>query len=171
MQKSKPKRGHQIKSRVHCKVVVERIDTAATSRKLWKGLIGFNREQAGPLRHKRAILTVRDEKGRLLGGLIMQSWWQETYIELLWLATRARGLGLGSALIKEAERRAQRRGSRVIHLNTYSFQAPAFYESQGYKRFGTISGSPQGANRYLYLKRLQIRGPQKYGPKPRVRSA
>jgi ribosomal protein S18 acetylase RimI-like enzyme len=148
MQKSRPKREV-------CKVVVERLGSAATSRKLWKGLIRFNREQAGPLRYSRTILTVRDGKGRLLGGLITQSWWQETYIELLWLASRARGVGLGSSLIKEAERRAQRRGSRVIHLNTYSFQAPAFYESQGYKLIGTMSGSPKGASRHFYFKRLR----------------
>src|SRR5258706_11024979 len=117
MQKSKPKRECQIKSQAVCKVVVERLDSAATARKLWKGLIRFNCEQVGPLRYSRTILSVRDEKGRLLGGLITQSWWQETYIELLWLAPRARGFGLGSSLIKEAERRAQRRGSRVIHLN------------------------------------------------------
>src|SRR5678815_2300700 len=78
MQKSRPKGAD-------CKVVVERSHSAATSRKLWKGLIRFNREQAGPLRYSRTVLSARDEKGRLLGGLITQSWWQETYIELLWL--------------------------------------------------------------------------------------
>ena len=170
MQKSRRKRGRQIISQAVCKVLAERSDSAATSRKLWKGLIRFNREQAGPLRYSRTILSVRDENGRLFGGLITQSWWQETYIELLWLAPRARGVGLGSSLIKEAERRAQRRGSRVIHLNTYSFQAPAFYERQGYKRFGTMSGSPQGANRHFYVKRLRAKGSQKPRRKPRVRS-
>ena len=150
MQKSRPKEAAY-------KVAVERIDSSATSRKLWKGLVRFNREQAGPLRYSRTILGVRDEKGRLLGGLIMQSWWQETYIELLWLASRARRAGLGSSLIKEAERRAQQRGSRLIHLNTYSFQAPAFYESQGYILVGKFSGSPQGATRHFYFKRLRAR--------------
>ena len=164
MQKSRP-------GKLDGKIVVERSHSAATSRKLWKGLIRFNREQAGPLRYSRSILSIRDEKGRLLGGLITQSWWQETYIELLWLAARARGAGLGGSLIKEAERRAQRRGSRVIHLSTYSFQAPAFYESQGYKRVGAISGSPQDAKRYFYFKRLRAKGSQKHGQKPRARAA
>jgi hypothetical protein len=45
----------------------------------------------------------------------------------------------------------------VIHLSTYSFQAPAFYESQGYKRVGTVPGSPQGAKRYFYSKRLRAK--------------
>jgi GNAT superfamily N-acetyltransferase len=136
-------------------VVAERSDPAAVSRELWKGLVRFNREQAGPLRYKRTVLSVRDGKGRLLGGLILQSHWRESYIELLWLSARARRAGLGSQLLEEAERRAQRRGSRLIHLNTYSFQAPGFYEKHGYQRFGRMSGSPQGESRHFYVKRLR----------------
>ena len=142
-------------SKVKGKLVAERSDLAATSRELWKGLIKFNREQAGRLRYKRTVLSVRDDKGRLMGGLIMQSYWHESYIELLWLAARARKAGFGSMLIREAERRARRRGSRVIHLNTYAFQAPGFYAKQGYQRFGGISGSPQRESRHFYAKRLR----------------
>ena len=135
-------------------MVAERSDPAAVSRALWKGLLRFNRDQAGPFHYKRTVLSVRDDKGRLLGGLILQSYWRESYIELLWLSARARRAGYGSQLIEEAERRARRRGSRLIHLNTYSFQAPGFYEKHGYQRFGGISGSPQGESRHFYVKRL-----------------
>lgn len=144
-------RAHKLAARV----VAERSDPAAVSRELWKGLVRFNRKQAGPLRYKRTVLSVRDGKGRLLGGLILQSYWRESYVELLWLSARARRAGYGSRLIQEAERRARRRGSRLIHLNTYSFQAPGFYEKQGYQRFGGMSGSPQGESRHFYVKRLR----------------
>ena len=143
--------------KIAARVVAERSDLAAVSRELWKGLVRFNREQAGPLHYKRTVVSVRDGKGRLLGGLILQSYWRESYIELLWLAARARGTGIGSRLIKEAERHARRRGSRLIHLNTFSFQAPGFYEKQGYRRFGGMSGSPRGEQRHFYVKRLRAR--------------
>ena len=149
---------HERTHRIAGKVVAEKSDPAALSRALWKGLLKFNREQAGPLRSRRTVLGVRDAKGRLLGGLIMQSYWLESYIELLWLSARARSAGVGSRLIKEAERRARRRGSLLIHLNTYSFQAPGFYEKQGYQRFGAMSGSPAGESRHFYVKRLSGRG-------------
>jgi GNAT superfamily N-acetyltransferase len=136
-------------------VVAERSDPGAVSRELWKGLVKFNREQAGPLHYERTVLSVRDGKGKLLGGLILQSYWRESYVELLWLSARARRAGFGGRLIKEAERRARKRGSRLIHLNTYSFQAPGFYEKQGYRRFGGISGSPRGESRHFYVKRLR----------------
>ena len=138
------------------RVAVERSNAAAASRQLWKGLVGFNRERAGAFKYSRIIVSARDGKGRLLGGLILQSYWRESYIELLWLSARARGKGIGSKLVEEAERRARRRGSRLIHLNTYSFQAPGFYEKQGYRRFGGISGSPRGGSRHFYVKRLRV---------------
>ena len=55
MQKSRPRKAV-------CKVVLERTNSAATSRKLWKGLVGFNREQAGPLRYSRTVLCAGRER-------------------------------------------------------------------------------------------------------------
>jgi ribosomal protein S18 acetylase RimI-like enzyme len=142
-------------SEAAARVVVERSNATKASRALWSGLIAFNRQQVGPLRYSRTVLSVRDGKARLLGGLILQSYWRESYIELLWLSAGARDSGFGRRLIQEAERHARRRGSRLIHLNTYSFQAPGFYEKQGYRRFGGMSGSPRGESRHFYVKRLR----------------
>jgi len=125
------------------------------SRKLWNGLLRFNRKTAGPFRYSRVVLTVRSRKGQVLGGLILQSYWKESYVELLWLSERARGQGYGRLLVQEAERRARRRGSRLMHLNTYSFQAPGFYEKLGFRRFGGMRGSPAGESRHFYVKVLQ----------------
>ena len=145
-------RAPRVESRA--RVAAERSNATKVSRGLWRGLVRFNRSKAGPLNYSRDVIAVRGRRGQLLGGLILQSYWRESYIELLWLSDRARAQGYGSRLMQEAERRALRRGSRLIHLNTYSFQAPAFYKKQGYRRFGSISGSPRGATRYFYVKRL-----------------
>jgi len=134
--------------------VERRSRTPAVSRELWAGLMRFNRSKAGPLRYSRVVLSARDGKGRLLGGLILQSYWRESYIELLWLSASAREAGVGSSLIRKAEERARRRGSRLIHLNTFSFQAPAFYRKLGYRRFGGMSGSPKGHSRHFFVKQL-----------------
>lgn len=142
------------KPRAAAKIVAERSNAARVSGRLWKGLLKFNREQAGPFHYTRNVLTARDANGKLLGGLILESYWRESYVELLWLSKPARGSGLGSQLIKEAERRAKKRGSHLIHLNTFSFQAPGFYEKHGYRRFGGMSGSPKGESRHYYVKHL-----------------
>ena len=136
------------------RVVAERENAPKVARQLWRGLSRFNQEAAGPFHYSRIVLTARGKTGRVVGGVILQSYWTETYVELLWLSERARRQGLGRELIQEAERRARRRGSRLIHLSTYSFQAPGFYEKLGFRRCGRISGSPKGATRYFYVKRL-----------------
>ncbi|HEX7054501.1 MAG TPA: GNAT family N-acetyltransferase [Burkholderiales bacterium] len=108
------------------RVLVERSKAGKVSRELWRGLVRFNRQQAGPLAYSRKVISAR-----------------------------ARGGGLGATLLAAAEREARRRGSRLIHLNTYSFQAPRFYEKQGYRRFGAMSGSPRHESRYFYVKHLR----------------
>ena len=60
------------------RVVVERSKSTVVSRALWKGLVRYNREQAGPLRYSRKVISVRGRKGRVLGGLILQSYWRES---------------------------------------------------------------------------------------------
>ena len=135
-------------------VVAERKNAREVSRQLWRGLARFNQKTAGTYHYSRVVLTVRSAGGTILGGLILQQWWKESYIELLWLSERARRHGYGSELIAEAERRARRRGSKLLHLNTYSFQAPRFYEKLGFRRFGRMGGSPKGESRHFYVKQL-----------------
>jgi GNAT superfamily N-acetyltransferase len=136
------------------RIVAEKAKARTVSHQLWNGLMRYNRAQAGPARYTRAVLSVRDGKGRVIGGLVLESYWRESYVELLWLSERARRLGYGRKLMEEAERRARKRGSRLLHLNTYSFQAPGFYEKLGFKRFGGMQGSPAGESRHFYVKRL-----------------
>jgi GNAT superfamily N-acetyltransferase len=136
-------------------LVVETPRSGAASRELWKGLISFNRKTAGPFRYGRAVITARSSKGRLLGGVIVESYWRETYVELLWVAEKSRHTGLGSRLLRKAEEIAKRRGSRLVHLNTFSFQAPRFYTAQGYRRFGRLHGSPAGQSRHYFVKYLR----------------
>jgi GNAT superfamily N-acetyltransferase len=136
------------------RVVAERRHADKIAKQIWRGLSRFNRKAAGPFRYSRTVLSARSETGGFLGGLILQSWWNESFVEILWLSADARRHGLGSELIAQAERRARRRGSKLLHLSTYSFQAPKFYEKLGFRCIGRMSGSPRGGSRYYYVKRL-----------------
>jgi ribosomal protein S18 acetylase RimI-like enzyme len=57
-------------------------------------------------------------------------------------------------LLQEAEAIAVKRGCHHSHLDTYSFQAPEFYEKQGYRRFGELPDYPPGHTRYFLRKDL-----------------
>ncbi len=67
-----------------------------------------------------------------------------------------RGRGIGTRLLQAAEAEAILRGCRQMVLSTYSFQAPAFYESLGFKRLATIPNYPKGHESYLYIKELLV---------------
>lgn len=48
-------------------------------------------------------------------------------------------------------------------LNTFSFQAPGFYDRQGYRRFGGVSPCLGEYGQYFYVKELQNNPPQSPG--------
>jgi len=76
------------------------------------------------------------------------------YINLLWVSGDHRGKGFGSKLMKAAEKEARRRGIKHAWVDTFSFQAPAFYRKLGYRRFGRLKDYPAGQSRSFLTKAL-----------------
>jgi ribosomal protein S18 acetylase RimI-like enzyme len=50
------------------------------------------------------------------------------YIDVLWVKEESRGDGYGSALLEEMEKIAKEKGCKLVHLDTFDFQAKDFYE-------------------------------------------
>ena len=118
------------------------------------GIIAYNEGEAGPSGHRLLAVLVKDEDGKVLGGLWGATHWQWLFVHLLWLPETLRGAGLGRDLLRRAEAEAMARGCANVWLDTYSFQAPGFYEKLGYTVFGTLEGYPPGHRRYFLQKRL-----------------
>lgn len=98
------------------------------------------------------------EGDRYLGGLtarVAQDW---MYVVLLAVAPEARGTGLGRRLMDRAEAAARARHLTGIWVDTFSFQAPGFYEALGYRSFGMLEDSPAGERRHFFAKRLGAGG-------------
>ncbi|WP_207888452.1 GNAT family N-acetyltransferase [Pseudomonas sp. 30_B] len=118
-----------------------------------QGLLAYNFEQMGRSNtYDDFELYARDERGELVGGMFGQSGMGWMYIDYLWLQGDQRGNGLGAQLIAQAETEARRRGCVGVFLYTYSFQAPVFYEKQGFERMGVLEDCPPGHQR-IYLKK------------------
>ena len=137
------------------RIVHEKRNARAVARRVRAGLIAYNTLKAGKPDYKRLVLSARDDKRRIVGGLTGDLYWNALYVELLWLEEDARGSGLGGRLMREAEKRARRAGKDLIFLNTYSFQAPAFYRKLGFRSFGRIRNYPRGENRIFLVKTLK----------------
>ncbi|MBF4209138.1 GNAT family N-acetyltransferase [Pseudomonas donghuensis] len=118
-----------------------------------KGLERFNLEQIGPYAYEDFQLYARDSSGQVIGGMFGHFGMGWLYIDYLWLNDSKRNNGLGSQLLKKAEDEAQCRGCNGLFLYTYSFQAPDFYQKQGFQMMGVLEDCPPGHQRY-YLKKV-----------------
>jgi GNAT superfamily N-acetyltransferase len=101
-------------------------------------------------------LDARDENGRLLGGLRSFVFLYWLNVEVLFVEEDARDSGLGSRLLAEAERQAIALGAKNAKLDTFEWQARAFYLKHGYEEFGRIDDYASGF--YLaYMKKSLVR--------------
>ena len=98
---------------------------------------------------------VRDEAGEVIGAFNGHTWGGCCVIAHLWVHESHRRRGLGRTLLQAAEAEAARRGCEQVVLSTHSFQAPAFYERQGYEKQAVIHGRPKGHSDVIYAKRLK----------------
>ncbi len=53
-----------------------------------------------------------------------------------------------------AEDETRERGAKNVYLDTFSFQAPNFYQKYGYQVFGVLTDFPSGYRRYFLTKQL-----------------
>lgn len=117
-------------------------------------LRAFNEAQAGPGNYRPLVITIQDEAGQVIGGLWGSTGYGWLYTQLLAVPEHLRGQGVGSQLLSQAEAEARARGCIGSWLDTFSFQARAFYESLGYQAFGEIGDYPPGGSRCFLSKRL-----------------
>ncbi len=119
------------------------------------GLKGFNREATGVSDSRPLTVAVRDPvSGELLGGAIGRSSLGLLFLDLFYLPAALRGAGTGSEILRRFEEEGRRRGCRSAVLYTISFQAPGFYERNGWQRFGEIPCDPPGTSRVFMTKTL-----------------
>jgi GNAT superfamily N-acetyltransferase len=77
------------------------------------------------------------------------------FVNWLWVADAYRKHGIGSQLMARADAAAQERGCHGAYLDTFTFQAPKFYERLGYREFGRLNDFPPGHSRIWFSKALR----------------
>jgi GNAT superfamily N-acetyltransferase len=118
-------------------------------------LLRFNEKHAGAtVLEPLAILLRAPEADEVVGGLWAETAYRWMFIHLVVVPEEFRGRGIGSRLIETAEEVARKRGCVGIRLDTYSFQAPAFYPRLGYELLGKVPNYPPGHEAFMYFKHL-----------------
>ena len=97
---------------------------------------------------------VRGPDAAPLGGVAASRDLDCVTVDLLYVEPSARGDGLGAALLRRVEEEGRRQGARCVLLNTFSFQAPGFYEKQGYRCFGALEPCFGTHGQYFFCKEL-----------------
>ena len=115
----------------------------------------FNCAHVGDDGHTPLNLIEYDADENIIGGLLGGTYWGWMYIDILWVREDHRRQGVGSRLLTEAEKEAMRRGCHHVHVDTMSWQAPAFYQKHGYEVIGVLPDIPLGNQKYLLMKALQ----------------
>ena len=114
----------------------------------------YNRSKREVAESEPLNLYVEDEHGEIMAGLVAETFGNWLEIEYLFVKEDIRGQGIGSQLLQQAESEAKNRNCRFAFVNTYQFQAPAFYQKQGYKKVFTLKDYPYTGQRHYYQKDL-----------------
>lgn len=130
-------------------------DFAATREAVLRGLAAHNEAKVGPRNTQPLALSLRDEAGTIVGGLIGELKWEWLYVDLFWIDEGHRGAGHGEALLGMAEQAARDYGARGVYLGTMSIQAPGFYPRMGYRECGRMEDYPiAGQTFHHFMKAL-----------------
>ena len=110
---------------------------------LLQRLASANLVNGGPSGYRNLAVIVRDpDTGEAISGIwgaILYGW---LFVELLYVAESDRRRGLGSRLLAAVENAARQQGCAGAWLSTYAFQAPGFYEKNGYDQFAGLGSAP-----------------------------
>jgi GNAT superfamily N-acetyltransferase len=96
----------------------------------------------------------RDEGEVVQAGIRFVLAFEWLFVNWLWVVAPYRKHGIGSQLMAGAEAAARAQGCRGAYLDTFTFQAPKFYERLGYREFGRLNDFPPGHARLWFSKPL-----------------
>jgi GNAT superfamily N-acetyltransferase len=117
-------------------------------------LFTHNEEKVGPSGYRPLAVLIHDANDTVTGGFWGRTAYGWLFTELLFVPELLRGQGLGTELMLRAEKEALARGCHSAWLDTFEFQACAFYERLGYECFGQLDNYPVGYSRYFMKKTL-----------------
>ena len=95
-----------------------------------------------------------EDAGSIIAGIVAESVSDTIEIHYLYVEEAHRNKGLGRLLLSTLEENGRKSGMKRILLNTYSFQAPEFYNKCGYKELFEINPCFGPHSQFYYVKTL-----------------
>lgn len=137
--------------------MIKRVDNPSDEllEEIRQGLVHFNAPQFGHFDEQTIVFEQRDTMHALQGGVIALVYEQVVLVRFLWVSEACRHQGLGSQLLSKVELLAREQGANQLVLDTYSFQAPRFYQRHGFIEVGRYKNFPKpGCDKIFFSKTL-----------------
>lgn len=136
------------------KLIVDYTPSATDNAVLKEGIIEFNAKVLGT-RDKEFSVFLKDESGKVFGGILAFVDTESIYIDTLWIEEEIRKQGYGSKLLDLAEQEAIKQGCLFSTLDTWDFQAEGFYLKHGYERLGEVKNFWLGHSKITLRKKFK----------------
>jgi len=133
--------------------ITDKIDENS-QKTIYEGLRAYNLEHLEDKNPKDLGVFARDTEGNIIAGLIGTTHGNWLMVKFLWVSESLRGQNIGSEILKQVESTARERGCKFAFLDTFSFQAPLFYQKHGYQEVFALEEYPLTGKRYYFTKNL-----------------
>jgi GNAT superfamily N-acetyltransferase len=117
-------------------------------------LAEFNARTTGHDDGHELAIFLRDDATQIVGRVYGWTWAGWLEIRYLWVHESLRHQGYGRAMLQAAEQEAQARGCSRVLLDTFSFQAPEFYQRLGYVEVANLEDFPAPHRRTYFMKSI-----------------
>ena len=115
---------------------IENNPAASDDKVIRNGIVDFN---AQIIKEKSSHFSVFAKDGdQIIGGALIWEHSDALYIDVLWCNEQYRKQGIGTKIITMIDDVAKNKRLPKIFVDTYEFQAQAFYEKHGFYCIGTI---------------------------------
>lgn len=117
-------------------------------------MLAFNEKIVGE-RDKAFSIFLKNESGEVYGGVQAFLGSESVYIDLLFVEAALQKQGYGTQLLAAVEQEALKNGCVFSLVDTWDFQAEAFYLKRGYKRIGELKDYWLGHSKIFLRKDLR----------------
>lgn len=119
-----------------------------------EGIAAFNESIIGE-RDKAFSIFLKDDMGKIFGGIQAFLGTESVYIDVLWVEENLQKHGYGTKLLKAVEQEALKNGCLLSLVDTWDFQAEQFYLKNGYERIGDLKNYWHGHAKIFLRKNLR----------------
>jgi ribosomal protein S18 acetylase RimI-like enzyme len=118
------------------------------------GMLLYHAKQGHRRTSEVINIFLKDDNKKVHGGIIVTVLWNGMEINSLWVEESLRNQGWGRKLVAAAEKEGKARDCTIAYTNTFTWQAPGFYEKLGYKPYGKLENFPKGNTLTYFCKNL-----------------